>query len=68
MNEKKNPSIWWRNIDSVLVVWTHGEESLQELFDEINLWPVQVENLHPYSFKKLKQGKTLQKMEGELCI
>ena len=38
----KKPSIhvWWRYIDDVFVVWTHGEESLIEFVNQIN-------NIHP---------------------
>ena len=33
---KKKPSVWWRYIDDIFVIWEHGEESLQEFINEIN--------------------------------
>ena len=30
------PSVWWRYIDDVLLIWTHGEEELQRLIDYLN--------------------------------
>ena len=30
------PSVWWRYIDDVFCVWTHGEESLLQFVDHQN--------------------------------
>ena len=31
-----NPSVWWRFIDNVIFIWTHGEEELQKFIDYLN--------------------------------
>ena len=36
----KKPSVWWRFIDDVFVVWPHGEGCLNKFYDIIN-------NIHP---------------------
>ena len=30
------PSVWWRYIDDVFLIWTHGEEELQKFVDCLN--------------------------------
>ena len=30
------PSVWWRYIDGVFLIWTHGEEELQKFIDFLN--------------------------------
>ena len=30
------PSVWWRYIDDVFFIWTHGEEELQKFIDYLN--------------------------------
>ena len=30
------PSVWWRYIDDVFLIWTHGEEDLQRFIDYLN--------------------------------
>ena len=30
------PSVWWRYIDDVFLIWTHGEEELQKFIDYLN--------------------------------
>ena len=30
------PSMWWRFIDDVFAVWTHGEQLLQAFVEELN--------------------------------
>ena len=30
------PSVWWRYIDDVFLIWTHGEEELQKFVDYLN--------------------------------
>ena len=37
---EKRPDIWWRYIDDVFTIWTHGEESLMEFIEQIS-------NKHP---------------------
>ena len=37
---KKKPSVWWRYIGGIFIIWEHREESLQEFINEIN-------SLHP---------------------
>ena len=32
--------IWWRYIDDIFFIWEHGEESLRDFIDQVNL-------LHP---------------------
>ena len=32
----KRPNIWWRYIDDVFAIWTHGEECLIEFIGLIN--------------------------------
>ena len=32
----KKPDVWWRYIDDVFVIWTHGEECLIEFVNQIN--------------------------------
>ena len=31
------PLVWWRYIDDVFVLWTHGEEALKEFIDDLNI-------------------------------
>ena len=33
---RKKPTVWWRYIDDVFVLWTHGEESLNNFIGDIN--------------------------------
>ena len=30
------PLVWWRFIDDIFVIWTHGEPALLEFLDELN--------------------------------
>ena len=32
----KRPDIWWRYIDDVFVIWSHGEQRLIEFIEQIN--------------------------------
>ena len=32
----KEPTVWWRYIDDVFVVWPHDESCLKEYINEIN--------------------------------
>ena len=35
---KKKPTAWWRYIDNIFFIWDHGEESLKEFINNINLF------------------------------
>ena len=35
-HSRKKPTVWWRYIDDVFALWTHGEESLNNFIGEIN--------------------------------
>ena len=35
---QKNPMIWWRYIDNIFFIWEHGEESLRDYIDQVNLF------------------------------
>ena len=35
-NAEVRPRIWWRYIDDIFIVWTEGEEKLNEFIDHIN--------------------------------
>ena len=35
-NAEKTPSIWWRYIDDVFVIWPHGKEHLRTFIKYIN--------------------------------
>ena len=35
-NQSQQPMVWWRYIDDIFIVWTHGETSLQALVDNLN--------------------------------
>ena len=35
-NTKLKPRIWWRFIDDIFIVWTHGKETLEEFLNYIN--------------------------------
>ena len=35
-NQSKQPMVWWRFIDDIFLVWTHGETSLQAFVDNLN--------------------------------
>ena len=30
------PLVWWRYIDEIFALWTHGEEALKEFIDDLN--------------------------------
>ena len=34
----ERPTVWWRDIDDVFAIWPYGEESLQVLLNELNLF------------------------------
>ena len=34
--QERVPLVWWRYIDDVFAVWTHGEPALQSFVDELN--------------------------------
>ena len=34
----KKAMIWWRNIDNIFFIWEHGEESLRDFKDQVNLF------------------------------
>ena len=33
---EKKPMIWWRNIDHIIFIWEHGEESLEKFLNKLN--------------------------------
>ena len=33
---RKKPTVWWRYIDDVFALWTHGEESLNNFIGDLN--------------------------------
>ena len=35
-NQERVPLVWWRNIDDIFAVWTHGEPTLQSFVGELN--------------------------------
>ena len=35
-NSDLKPTVWWRYIDDVFMIWEHGEESLQEFLSYLN--------------------------------
>ena len=39
------PTIWWRDIDDIFPVWTHGEDKLIKFMDDINGYHRNVTNL-----------------------
>ena len=37
-NENLKPLVWFRYIDGIFFIWTHGEENLQNFIAEFNLF------------------------------
>ena len=35
-SQENIPRVWWRNIDDIFAIWTHGELSLREFIENIN--------------------------------
>ena len=35
---EKTPMIWWRYIDNIFFIWEHGQESLRDFIDQLNLF------------------------------
>ena len=35
-NQDQQPLVWWRYIDDIFSIWTHGEPALQELLTRLN--------------------------------
>ena len=49
-----SPLFWWRYIDDIFLLWTHGEEKLNDFITYLN-------NLHPTIKKKVYQFLLLQR-------
>ena len=35
-DQPQQPLVWWRYIDDIFIVWTHGETSMQAFVEELN--------------------------------
>ena len=47
------PLVWFRYIDDVLFVWTHGEENLKQFLYNLNNYDPNLKFTHEYSKKEI---------------
>ena len=47
------PLIWWRYIDDVFALWTHGEEALNEFIDDLNTAHSTIKFISEWSYKQI---------------
>lgn len=43
------PLVWWRCIDNVLLVWEHGEETLEKFLYKLNTFHLTIKFTAEYS-------------------
>ena len=43
------PYLWWRYIDDIFMVWTHGEDKLQDFINHINSLHSTIKFTHEFS-------------------
>ena len=46
---EKKTMIWWRYIDDTFFIWEHGEKSLREFIDHVNLFHPTIKHTAEYS-------------------
>ena len=46
---EKKTMIWWRYIDDIFFIWEHGEESLRDFIDQVNLFHPTIKFTAEYS-------------------
>ena len=47
------PLVWFRYIDDIFFLWTHGEESLKQFLDNLNNYDPNVKFTREYSKKEI---------------
>ena len=40
------PSVWWRYIDDIFIIWNHGEEELKKFIEDLNTAHPTINTLH----------------------
>ena len=52
-NSILKPSLWWRYIDDIFMMWEHGEEELQKFFETLNCYLPTIKFTAEYSRAKI---------------
>ena len=47
--QKFQPLVWFRYIDDIFFIWTHGEENLREFLEEFNKFHPNIKFTHEFS-------------------
>ena len=51
-NQNLKPSVWFRYIDDIFFIWTHGEESLRKFMAEFNLFSDDIKFTYKYNIRQ----------------
>ena len=66
---EKKPMIWWRYIDDIFFIWEHGEESLRDFIDQVNLFHPTIKFNARYSKEEVNLlDLNIKLIDGELKI
>ena len=52
-NSPLKPSVWWRYIDDIFLIWPHGEDSLKAFIEYINQYHHSIKFTADYSFNTI---------------
>ena len=64
---EKKPMIWWRYIDDIFFIWEHGEESLRDFIDRVNLFHPTIKFTAEYSKEEVNfLDLNIKLIDGEL--
>ena len=64
---EKKPMIWWRYIDDIFFIWEHGEESLRDFIDQVNLFHPTIKFTAEYSKEEVNfLDLNIKLIDGEL--
>ena len=59
--------IWWRHIDDIFFIWEHGEESLRDFIDQVNLFHLKIKFTAEYSKEEVNfLDLNIKLIDGEL--
>ena len=51
--QERKPLVWFRYIDDIFFIWTHGRESLQTFIDDLNTFHPNLKFTHEFSEKSV---------------
>ena len=51
---EKKTVIWWRYIDNIFFIWEHGEESLRDFINQVNLFHPKIKFNAEYSKEEVE--------------